>query len=80
MKKRPRPFFRKPRGLWYIQIGSKQFNLGPDQAVARRQADDRRVQKLFGGVCSEKTRCSRRFCDRRLVQKIGKRQSEDGEA
>lgn len=40
MKKRPRPFFRKPRGLWYIQIGSKQFNLGPDKAAARRQADD----------------------------------------
>lgn len=40
MKKRPRPFFRKPRGLWYIQIGGKQFNLGPDKTSAKRQADE----------------------------------------
>jgi hypothetical protein len=25
----PKPFFRKSRGLWYVQIADKQHNLGP---------------------------------------------------
>ena len=28
----PKPFFRAGRGLWYVQIGGKQFNLGADRA------------------------------------------------
>jgi integrase len=30
----PKPFFRAPRGLWYVQINGKQFNLGPDKDAA----------------------------------------------
>ena len=30
----PKPFFRKSRGLWYVQIAGKQHNLGPDRTAA----------------------------------------------
>ena len=30
----PKPFFRPARGLWHVQLGGKQVNLGPDQAAA----------------------------------------------
>jgi integrase len=30
----PRPFFKASRGRWYLQIGPKQFNLGPDEDEA----------------------------------------------
>src|SRR6202161_2699409 len=30
----PKPFFRAPRGLWYVQIEGKQINLGPDKDAA----------------------------------------------
>jgi hypothetical protein len=30
----PKPFFRARRGLWYVQIEGKQFNLGPDKDAA----------------------------------------------
>lgn len=30
----PKPFFRKSRRLWYVQIGGRQHNLGPDRAKA----------------------------------------------
>jgi len=30
----PKPFFRKPRGLWYVQLRGKQINLGPDREAA----------------------------------------------
>ena len=33
----PKPFFKKGRGLWYVQINGKQLNLGPDEAEAFRQ-------------------------------------------
>ena len=26
----PQPFFKKSRGLWYVQINGKQINLGPN--------------------------------------------------
>jgi integrase len=32
----PKPFFRKDRGLWYVQINGKQHNLGPDRDEAFR--------------------------------------------
>ena len=32
----PKPFFRKDRGLWYVQR-EKQINLGPDRDTAFRQ-------------------------------------------
>ena len=30
----PKPFFRKPRGRWYLQLDGRQINLGPDQEAA----------------------------------------------
>ena len=30
----PKPFFRAPRGVWYVQIDGKQVNLGPDKTAA----------------------------------------------
>ncbi len=33
----PKPFFRRARGLWYVQLHGKQINLGPDKNEAFRQ-------------------------------------------
>ncbi len=33
----PKPFFRRARGLWYVQLHGKQINLGPDKDEAFRQ-------------------------------------------
>jgi len=33
----PKPFFKKSRGVWYVQISSKQHNLGPDKDEAFEQ-------------------------------------------
>jgi integrase len=33
----PKPFFRASRGLWYLQVGGKQINLGCDREAAFRQ-------------------------------------------
>ncbi len=33
----PKPFFKKARGLWYVEINRKQVNLGPDREEAFRQ-------------------------------------------
>ena len=30
----PKPFFRKNRGLWYVQLDGKQHNLGADRDTA----------------------------------------------
>lgn len=30
----PKPFFRKNRGLWYVQLGGKQHNLGSEKEAA----------------------------------------------
>jgi len=30
----PKPFYRKPRKLWYVQIDGVQYNLGPDETAA----------------------------------------------
>lgn len=32
----PKPFFKKARGLWYVEIDRRQINLGPDREVAFR--------------------------------------------
>jgi hypothetical protein len=29
-----KPFFRAPRGRWYVQLDGKQINLGPDKEAA----------------------------------------------
>lgn len=36
-RKGPEPFFRADRGLWYVQVGGKQHNLGRDEEEARRR-------------------------------------------
>lgn len=33
----PKPFFKKGRGLWYVQIDGRQVNLGPDKEAAFKQ-------------------------------------------
>ncbi len=33
----PKPFFKKARGVWYVEINRKQINLGPDEKEAFRQ-------------------------------------------
>ena len=33
----PKPFFRKQTSTWYVQIGKKQHNLGPDEQVAKQK-------------------------------------------
>jgi integrase/recombinase XerC len=33
----PKPFFRPKKNRWYVQLGGKQLNLGPDEADAFRQ-------------------------------------------
>ena len=33
----PKPFFKKARGIWYVEINRKQVNLGPDKDEAFRQ-------------------------------------------
>ncbi|MCG8651149.1 MAG: hypothetical protein MI861_15025, partial [Pirellulales bacterium] len=30
----PKPFYRKPRRRWYVEINGKQVNLGPDRDEA----------------------------------------------
>jgi integrase len=36
----PKPFFRAPRGLWYVEIDRRQVNLGPDRDEAFRRYHD----------------------------------------
>ena len=36
----PKPFFRAPRGLWYVQIDGRQVNLGPERDEAFRRYHD----------------------------------------
>jgi hypothetical protein len=33
----PKPFFKKGRGVWYVEIERKQHNLGPDEDEAFRR-------------------------------------------
>jgi integrase len=55
----PKPFFRAPRGVWYVQIDGKQVNLGPDKTAAfktyhglMQQRDEKpaAVQPASGGA------------------------------
>jgi len=36
----PKPFFRPNRNTWYVQVGKKQINLGPDKKKAFRRYHD----------------------------------------
>ena len=37
MARFPKPFFKKARGVWYVEIHRKQINLGPDREEAFRK-------------------------------------------
>jgi hypothetical protein len=37
MKKFPKPWYRPSRGVWYVTLGGKQHNLGPDRDAAFEQ-------------------------------------------
>ena len=51
MPHHPKPFYRKPRKLWYVQIDGKQHNLGPDREAAfRRYHELMREPKQTRGV------------------------------
>ena len=32
MSHHPKPWYRKSRNVWYVEIDGKQHNLGPDRA------------------------------------------------
>lgn len=40
----PKPFFRKSRGLWYVQLDGRQHNLGPDRDAAFKAYRDLMAQ------------------------------------
>jgi integrase len=44
----PKPFFVKNRRLWYVQLGGKQINLGPDRTAAFRRYAELTVQGQGG--------------------------------
>lgn len=35
--KQPKPWFRKQTGCWYVQVGSRQINLGTDRRIAKEK-------------------------------------------
>lgn len=48
----PKPFFKKSRGLWYVEINRKQINLGPDRDEAQRRYHQLMVQPRQKPVAS----------------------------
>lgn len=50
----PKPFFRKSRNLWYVQVGGKQHNLGPD----RDRAFEIYYQLMQRRPCAERAAAS----------------------
>ena len=38
----PKPFFRRDRGLWYVQLRGRQHNLGANRDAFRRYPTTRR--------------------------------------
>jgi hypothetical protein len=34
MPRKPKPWWRKDRGAWFVQINRKRYNLGPDKKAA----------------------------------------------
>jgi integrase len=49
----PKPFFKKARGVWYVEIDRKQINLGPDKDEAFRQYHQMMAQPHEQKVASE---------------------------
>ena len=49
----PKPFFKKSRGVWYVEINRRQHNLGPDKDEAFRQYHQLMTQPHEQKVSSE---------------------------
>ena len=49
----PKPFFKKARGLWYVEINRQQFNLGSDREAAFRQYHQLMMQPTEKVVSTE---------------------------
>jgi len=49
----PKPFFKKARGLWYVEINRQQVNLGPDREAAFRQYHQLMMQPTERVVTTE---------------------------
>ncbi len=49
----PKPFFKKARGLWYVEINRQQFNLGSDRDAAFRQYHQLMMQPTEKVVSTE---------------------------
>ena len=56
-RKYPAPWFRHSRGLWYVTIDGRQFNLGPDEQAAfeeyHRLMSATSEQRLIGESVAE---------------------------
>lgn len=61
MAKFPKPFYRKPRKLWYVQIAGKQINLGPDRTAAF--AEYHRLMNSAGLAVSSSALTAHEVCD-----------------
>ena len=60
MSKFPQPFYRDDRRRWYVQLGKKQVNLGPDEAQA--WIEYRRVMHERDHPARWQSRAGRRWC------------------
>jgi len=49
----PKPFFKKSRGLWYVEINRRQINLGSDREAAFRQYHQLMMQPAEKVVSAE---------------------------
>ena len=43
--RQPEPFFRPKKNRWYVQLGGKQINLGPDEVAAFRRYHEIMAQR-----------------------------------
>ena len=49
----PKPFFKKSRGVWHVEIDRHQYNLGPDRDEAFRRCHELMGQPRQRKVASE---------------------------
>ena len=52
MSRFPKPFFRPARQLWYLQVGGKQINLGPDREAAFERYHELMIEVRRQGTVS----------------------------
>ncbi len=49
----PKPFFRKQTQTWYVQIGGKQYNLGPDEESAKQRYHELMLKARGGQLADD---------------------------